>query len=68
VGLISTAEDYLQFAQMLCNGGELNGKRLLSPGTVELMAANPTEKLRQLLKPSRQKLASFAKTSALEDV
>ena len=29
--LMSTAEDYLQFAEMLLNGGELNGKRLLSP-------------------------------------
>ncbi|HUR32625.1 MAG TPA: serine hydrolase domain-containing protein [Vicinamibacterales bacterium] len=39
-GLWSTAEDYAQFAQMLANGGELNGQRLLSPLTVELMASN----------------------------
>jgi len=39
-GLMSTAEDYLQFAQMLLNGGELNGKRFLSPRTVELMSSN----------------------------
>jgi CubicO group peptidase (beta-lactamase class C family) len=39
-GLWSTAEDYLQFAQMLVNGGELNGKRLLSPRTVDLMSSN----------------------------
>jgi len=39
-GLMSTAEDYLQFAQMLLNGGELNGRRYLSPRTVELMASN----------------------------
>jgi len=39
-GLISTAEDYLQFAQMLLNGGELNGHRILSPRTVELMSSN----------------------------
>jgi CubicO group peptidase (beta-lactamase class C family) len=38
--LMSTAEDYLQFAQMLCNGGRLNGKILLSPRTVQLMASN----------------------------
>ncbi len=38
-GLLSTAEDYLQFGQMLLNGGQLNGKRLLSPRTVELMSA-----------------------------
>ena len=37
---MSTAEDYLQFAQMLINGGELNGRRLLSPRTVDLMASN----------------------------
>jgi CubicO group peptidase (beta-lactamase class C family) len=41
-GLMSTAEDYLQFAQMLVNGGELNGKRYLSPRTIELMSANHT--------------------------
>lgn len=39
-GLMSTAEDYLQFAQMLLNGGELRGNRLLSPRTVELMSSN----------------------------
>jgi len=39
-GLMSTAGDYLQFAEMLLNGGELNGKRFLSPRTVELMASN----------------------------
>ncbi len=38
-GLMADAEDYLQFAQMLANGGQLNGKRLLSPRTVELMSS-----------------------------
>jgi len=38
-GLASTAEDYFQFAQMLLNGGQLNGKRLLVPRTVEMMAS-----------------------------
>ncbi len=38
-GLMTDAEDYLPFAQMLLNGGQLNGKRLLSPKTVELMTA-----------------------------
>ncbi len=41
-GLMSTAEDYLQFAQMLVNGGQLNGRRYLGPKTVELMTANHT--------------------------
>ena len=39
-GLVSTADDYLRFAQMLLNGGELDGVRLLSPKTVELMTVN----------------------------
>jgi CubicO group peptidase (beta-lactamase class C family) len=38
--LTSSARDYLRFAQMLANGGELNGVRLLSPGTVRLMRSN----------------------------
>jgi CubicO group peptidase (beta-lactamase class C family) len=41
-GLASTAEDYARFAQMLLNGGELNGKRLLSPRTVALLGTNHT--------------------------
>jgi len=36
----TTAGDYARFAQMLLNKGELDGVRLLSPKTVELMAAN----------------------------
>lgn len=36
-GLFSTAEDYLQFALMLANRGQLDGKRLLSPKSVDLM-------------------------------
>jgi len=39
-GLLSTASDYGRFLQMLLNGGELEGARLLSPKTVELMTAN----------------------------
>jgi CubicO group peptidase (beta-lactamase class C family) len=38
--LISTTDDYWRFAQMLLNGGTLDGKRLLSPLTVELMTSN----------------------------
>ena len=37
-GLFTTAEDYLQFGLMLLNGGQLNGKRLLAPRTIELMS------------------------------
>ena len=32
--------DYLRFAQMLANGGQLDGVRLLAPGTVRLMSSN----------------------------
>lgn len=39
-GLLSTARDYARFLQMLLNGGELEGRRLLSPKTVELMTVN----------------------------
>ena len=38
-GLYSTAEDYMPFGLMLANGGELNGKRVLSRKSVEMMAA-----------------------------
>jgi len=41
-GLATSAADYLQFAQMLLNGGELDGKRLLGPRTVDLMVSNHT--------------------------
>jgi CubicO group peptidase (beta-lactamase class C family) len=39
-GLVSTAGDYLRFAQMLLNQGELDGVRLLGRKTVELMTTN----------------------------
>ncbi len=39
-GLVSTAADYLRFCQMLLNGGELDGRRILSPATVRRMTTN----------------------------
>ena len=39
-GLCSTASDYAQFLQMILNGGELNGVRLVSRKTIELMTTN----------------------------
>ena len=39
-GLVSTAADYLRFCQMLLNGGELDGVRVLSPATVRRMTTN----------------------------
>ena len=41
-GLVSTARDYARFLQMLLNGGELDGVRILSPHTVALMTTNQT--------------------------
>jgi CubicO group peptidase (beta-lactamase class C family) len=46
-GLYSTAEDYIQFGQMLVNGGSWNGVRILSPRTVDLMASNHVGELYQ---------------------
>jgi CubicO group peptidase (beta-lactamase class C family) len=39
-GLVSTNADYARFAQMLLNGGTLDGKRILKPETVKLMRTN----------------------------
>ncbi|GAB4561988.1 MAG: serine hydrolase domain-containing protein [Rhizobacter sp.] len=39
-GLVSTAADYARFCQMLINGGQLDGHRLLSRKTVELMTSD----------------------------
>ena len=40
VGLVSTVRDYLRFAQMFLNGGELDGVRVLEPATVARMTVN----------------------------
>lgn len=39
-GLTSTAMDYAKFCQMILNGGELNGKKIISRKSIELMVAN----------------------------
>ena len=39
-GLVSTAHDYFRFCQMLVNGGELDGQRILGPKTIDLMTLN----------------------------
>jgi CubicO group peptidase (beta-lactamase class C family) len=39
-GLVSTAPDYLRFAQMMLNRGELEGRRIIKPETVALMTRN----------------------------
>lgn len=39
-GLLSTAEDYMRFSQMLLNGGELGGERIIGSKTLEYMVRN----------------------------
>ena len=50
-GLVSTADDYLRFAQMLLNGGELDGVRILAPNTVAFMLADQLAGIRAKLPP-----------------
>ncbi len=54
-GIFSTAGDFARFAQMLCNGGTLDGKRILGRKTVELMTANHMVALPNNQAASRQK-------------
>jgi CubicO group peptidase (beta-lactamase class C family) len=44
-GLSSTARDYATFLQMYLNGGELNGRRILSPTTIEAIMSNQNHKV-----------------------
>jgi CubicO group peptidase (beta-lactamase class C family) len=55
-GLTSTIQDYARFAQMLVNGGTLDGIRLLSPKTIDLMTGSQTTDLpsQALLGPGTQ--------------
>lgn len=59
-GLVSTTQDYLRFARMLLNGGELDGVRILGRKTVELMATNHL--------PGGGTLADFAFTGGYGEV
>lgn len=54
-GIFSTAGDFARFAQMLCNGGSLNGRRILGRKTVELMTANHMVTLPNNQAATRQK-------------
>ena len=56
-GSVSTAADYLRFSQMLLNGGELDGQRILSRTTVALMASDHLPPaIRQTVQPGEQLL------------
>jgi len=47
VGAVATAADYLRFAQMLLNGGQLDGARILSRTTVALMTSDHLGKIKE---------------------
>lgn len=55
-GLNSTVEDYARFLQMLVNGGEYNGHRLLSPHTIRLMTSNQIGDLGMWASPNKMGL------------
>ncbi len=59
-GLVSTAHDYHRFCQMLLNGGELDGARLLGPKTIELMTMNHLPNGQDL---SERALGTFSETA-----
>lgn len=65
--LYSSANDYLSFAKMLLNKGELNGKRILNPKTVDLMIEDHTVNIKEKLKKSSKfvKLANGIVTDSL---
>jgi CubicO group peptidase (beta-lactamase class C family) len=52
-GLVSTAADYLRFCRMCLNGGELDGARLVSPKTLQLMTRNHLPDNKELPQISR---------------
>jgi CubicO group peptidase (beta-lactamase class C family) len=65
--LFSSAKDYLSFASMLLNKGELNGKRILNPETVDLIIEDHTAQVKYRLKKTSQfeKLANGIVTDSL---
>jgi CubicO group peptidase (beta-lactamase class C family) len=54
-GIFSTAADFARFAQMLCNGGTLDGQRILGRKTIELMTADHSVTLPNNQSATRQK-------------
>lgn len=54
-GIFSTAGDFARLAQMLCNGGTLEGQRILGRKTIELMTANHLVTLPNNQAATRQK-------------
>jgi CubicO group peptidase (beta-lactamase class C family) len=61
-GLLSTAGDYARFCQMMLNGGELDGVRLLSPKTVALMTSDQLPATTERHTPVAMGLNAFGPT------
>jgi CubicO group peptidase (beta-lactamase class C family) len=61
-GMLSTASDYARFCQMLLNGGELDGVRLLSPKTVALMTSDQVPASTERHSPVAMVLGAFGPT------
>ena len=64
-GLISTAGDYLRFAQMMANGGTLGGKRIISRTSVKLMTSDHLGKIQTAATPGGGVLGSRPYTFGL---
>jgi len=67
-GLLSTARDYGRFLQMLLNGGEVDGVRLLGPKTVQLMTVNQVGALFAEASPNNAGLGFGLGFEVTEDV
>jgi CubicO group peptidase (beta-lactamase class C family) len=61
-GMFSTASDYARFAQMLLNGGELEGVRILGPKTIALMTSDQLPANTERHTPVAMALGSFGPT------
>ena len=61
-GMLSTAGDYARFCQMLLNGGELEGVRILAPKTIALMTSDQLPATAERHTPVAMALGSFGPT------
>ena len=61
-GMLSTASDYGRFCQMLLNGGELDGVRILSPKTIALMTSDQVPATTERHSPISIQLGAFGPT------
>lgn len=64
-GMLSTAGDYARFCQMLLNGGELEGVRILSPKTIGLMTSDQLPATTERHTPVAMLLGPFGPTTEM---